>query len=277
MDLRLFWAVAKRYKRISIGGTLLAAVVAIFAYGTPGPHGITPRGSVTWESRAQLIITQSGGAAYGQLDSKHDSVGATGYFSALSPIYSGLANGNAVQSAILSSKIPGRVVATEGIDPNTGAYIPFVNLTADAPSAADAVALSQRAIGALQHYIDQIETSSGVPSASRITLGVVQNGLPPVIASKPKPTIPALIFLAILAGTIMLIFSLENRDPQTAAALGRVPATPLRQTSPNAGMSAVVPPRPSYRRAAGHDDHAGDGSIYSADPPAALDRLLKRG
>ena len=36
MDLRLFWAVTKRFKRVAIGGFLLAVVLAVLAYGTPG-------------------------------------------------------------------------------------------------------------------------------------------------------------------------------------------------------------------------------------------------
>jgi hypothetical protein len=223
MDIRLFWAVVKRYKRIAIAGTLLAVVLAVFAYGTPGPGGIKPRGSVTWEAQAQLLITQATGA-YGRLDFKTVQVGAPGYLSGLSPIYAGLANGDAVQAATRDRKVPGLVTATEGIDPNTGGYTPFVNLTASAPTAQDAVILAKRGISALQDYINEMEAATGVPAASRINLAVIRSGLPPVIASKPKPTIPALVFIATMAGLIMLLFSLENKDPSSAAALGRVPA-----------------------------------------------------
>lgn len=233
MDLRLFWAVMKRYKRISIPGTLLAVVLAVFAYGTPGPHGITPRGSVSWQSQAELLITQGNGP-YGRADSKTLALGDPGYMSSLSPIYAGLANGNSVQNAVRDSKLPGTVTAAEGVDPNTGAYTPFVNLTATAPTAAGAALLSQRGIAAFQNVINRMEAQTSVPPNDRVTLEVVKNGLPPVIASKPKPTIPVLVFLAIMAGMIMLLFSLENKDPRSAAALNRV-STPV----PNRALAPV--------------------------------------
>jgi len=226
MDLKLFWAVAKRYKRISIGGTILAVVLAVFAYGTPGPGGITPRGEVTWEAKAQLLLTQANGV-YGQSDATAIQAQGPTYMSSLSPIYAGLANGSAVQTAVKAAKVPGKVSATEGVDQNTGAYTPFITLTASGPSPADAAKLSTIGIAAFKQYIYDMEVAAGVAPSSRITLAVISNGIPPVIGSKPKPTIPVLVFLAIMSGMVMLLFSLENHDPQSAAKLGRVPAVAL--------------------------------------------------
>jgi capsular polysaccharide biosynthesis protein len=277
MDLRLFWAVMKRYKRITIPGTLLAAVLAVFAYGTPGPHGITPRAAVTYESQAQLLITQTTGP-YGRADSKTVAVGDPGYMSSLAPIYAGIANGSAVQAAVRASKIPGTVSASEGIDPNTGDYTPFVNITADSPTPAGASKLAQVAVTTFQNYVTQMENQTGTPQASRVTLDDVRGGLPPVIASKPKPTIPVLIFVAIVAAMIMLVFSLENNDPQTAARLGRVPATRAVSAEQAADGVATLAPRPSLRSTAGPErEHAEEQERNGATRSPALERLLKRG
>src|SRR5262249_7442315 len=208
---------------------------------TPGPGGITPRGSVTWESQAQLLITQATGA-YGRVDFKTVQVGAPGYLSGLSPIYAGLANGDAVQAATRDPKVRGIVTATEGIDPNTGGYTPFVNLTATAATAKNAAILAKRGIRALQDYINQMEASTGVPVTDRINLAVIRSGLPPAVASKPKPTIPVLVFIATMAGLIMLLFSLENKDPRSAATLGRVPTLAANGAGPgqvDAGVAAA--------------------------------------
>lgn len=280
MDLRLFWAVAKRYKRLSIVGTLLAVILAVFAYGTPGPGGITPRGSVTWESQAQLLITQGSGP-YGRADPKAVQVGAPGYMSSLSPIYAQLANGTAVQNAIRNSKIPGVVAATEGVDPNTGAYIPFVNLTATAPTEADAEALSRAAITSFQAYVNQSEAATAVPGSARVSLEVVKSGLPPVIASEPKPTVPILVFLAIISGTIMLMFSLENRDPRSAIALGRLPtvrqpAALLHRDPAHGDISSITPLPPGHSASAANGDRGGTGVSETGERPLAVDRLLKR-
>jgi hypothetical protein len=276
MDLRLFWAVAKRYKRISIGGTVLAAVLAIFAYGTPGPGGIKPRGSVTWASQAQLLITQANGP-YGRADPKTIAAGDPGYMGYLSPIYAGIANGTAVQSQVLQLRIPGKVSASEGIDQQTGAYVPFVNLTAEAPTAADAGALVTHAITIFQNYVTQMETATGAPADARVSIEVLNNGLPPQIASKPKPTVPVLVFIAVLAGVIMLMFSLENRDPQSAAKLGRVPAAVPYPDSAVAPVTPMVQPTRAHGGPGAHGDPLSHNGREPGERPAAVDRLLKRG
>ena len=267
MDLQLFWAVIKRFKRVAIGGFLIAVILAVLAYGTPGPGGITPRGTVTYESQAVLLITQGNGS-YGRADPKTLSVGAPGYMASLSPIYAGLANGTTVQAAIKAARIPGKVSASEGVDPQTGAYTPFVTLTAVAPTATDAVKLSQKAIVSFLDYVSQTEANSGVPSSSGVTLEVVSNGLPPVIASKPKPTIPILVFIAVMAGTIMLLFSLENKDPLSAAALGRITPTIARED----GAKVVAMTEPN--RASSIDrEH---NPRLAGDRARSLDRLIRR-
>ncbi|MBV9801678.1 MAG: hypothetical protein JO130_00745 [Solirubrobacterales bacterium] len=268
MDLRLFWAVAKRYKKVSITGTLLAVVLAIFAYGTPGPGGIKPRGGVTWESDAQLLITQGSGP-YGRADPKSISEGNPGYMASLTTVYAGLANGSAVQNAVRATKLPGAVIATEGVDQLTGDYTPFVNIVATAPSAAGAAELAQRAIAIFQNYVAQTEAASGVPANSRVTLDVVRNGNPPVISASPKPTIPVLIFVAIFAATIMLMFSLENRDPKSAAALGRVPGEASHRD-----IASVAPP--AYAGSTAHVDRISNGAREADDRSAALDRIIRR-
>lgn len=225
MDLRLFWGVAKRYKRLSIGGTLLAIVLAVLAYGTPSFSGGMPtvvaRASSTYQSAAELLLTPGSGT-YGNAGPKTVAVGAPGYMSSLSPVYTGLANGTAVQDAVRAAKVPGTVKATEGVDPLTGAYTPFVNLIATGPTASDAEILVKRGIAAFQHFVTQTEAASGVPGNARVQLEVVKTGLPATLAAGPKPTIPILVLLAVFAGTVALMFSMENRDPQTAVKLGRV-------------------------------------------------------
>ena len=65
MDLPLFWGVIKRYKRLAIGGTLLAVLLAMLTYGTPSLSGgkptIVPRTAPVYQSRAQLLISQYDG------------------------------------------------------------------------------------------------------------------------------------------------------------------------------------------------------------------------
>jgi len=274
MDLRLFWGVVKRYKRIAIGGLVLAVVLAILTYGTPGlSHGkptIIPRGSVTWEARAQLLIAQSGGA-YEGTDPKKLSV--TGYMASLSGVYAAIANGDAVQDAARDPKVRGQVSAQEGVDPLTGEYQPLITLTSSAPTPTAAVILARRGVSALQNYVAQTQAAAGIPTGSRIVLEVLQAGNVPVIASGHKPTVPILVLIGVLSATIMLLFSLENRDPETAAALGRVPANGVAPTlrltdTPGVGVAA---------RSGEGPEHLKRSSRTIEQRARTLDRIIKPG
>jgi hypothetical protein len=230
MDLPLLWAVVRRFKWIAIGGTLLAVILAALAYKTP-----TLSGHVVYQSQPQLLISQ-GGLPYGRAGNEYLPgslpgaaktgavvVGDPSYMASLSPVYAALANSDVVKEAIRASHIPGTVTATEDIDPQTGAYTPLFSLTSSAPTASKAVALSGLAIRALQNWLTAQQAATGTPANQRVVLEVLQNGIPPT-ARGHKPTIPILLFVAVLAATIVLLLSLENKDRKTSIALGRIPA-----------------------------------------------------
>ena len=64
MDFKLFLGVLKRYKRVVISGTVLAVVLSVLSYGTPGLKGgkptIIPRGAEVWQGEAEVLISQAG-------------------------------------------------------------------------------------------------------------------------------------------------------------------------------------------------------------------------
>lgn len=244
MDLRLFWGVIKRYRRVAIGGTLVALVLATLTYGTPGlvngTPTIVPRTPAAYESRAELIITQYNGV-YGRADARTLATGAPSFLSSLSPVYAGLANGSVVQAAVRASRIPGTIAATEGVDPNTGDYTPFLNITTSGPTPVDAERLMRIGITAFDKYIAQMENSSAVPQSARVDLQVVRSGFPAVLASGHKVTLPLLVFVVVIAALIALMFSLENKDPQTAVMLGRVAGGPILSGVGGDGTAVATP------------------------------------
>ena len=112
MDLRLFWSVIRRHKRLVLTGTLLGLVLAVLAYGHPGlSHGkptIIPRGAEVWQSESELLITQES-FPYGRAEQQYTTgsgksqpvpIGDIAYMSSLAPIYSALANGNGIQAEL---------------------------------------------------------------------------------------------------------------------------------------------------------------------------------
>ncbi|HXO08476.1 MAG TPA: hypothetical protein VN880_10605 [Solirubrobacteraceae bacterium] len=221
MDIELFFAVLRRFWKLVLGGLLLAIVLAAVAH---------MHRSETWQSSAEALITSASaadgqGGATSPADAATNPVAAAAgnpvALSGFAPVYVQFANANAVQDRLRD--IPGKVVAGEVTDPSDGAALPFVALSAVAPTASDAVKLNHEAFTVLQQYITQQQISSGVGARNRTTLQLIQNGDPPVMTGGSSTTISLLVFVAIFGGAIAIAFMLENSRPKTAAKLGRVP------------------------------------------------------
>lgn len=222
MDFRLFAAVIKRYRKLVGIGFIAAVVLAMLAYGSPtlsnGRPALEPHSSQDWQSNAEVLISQPSDP-YGQAMTPTNT-GAESYLASLSAVYAALANGNRIQTTLRTQTHgSGTLAAQEVVDPQTGDPLPLVSLTANASSSEEAVRLATMATALLQGYIAQQQTSANVPAGKRITLTVVQSGLPPVLAHGYDMVIPLLVFVCVLGGVVVLAFILENLTPQTAHAL----------------------------------------------------------
>lgn len=238
MDARLFVAVLWRFKKLVLGGFVLGVILALFAYGSPsivnGKPAIVPRGAESWQSQAELIITEPG-FPYGRASEQYTPtsaatgapavpVGDPTYMSGLAPIYSALANGNALQSKIhTTAGVPGTVSATQVVNATTSSALPFVQLTAVAATGDDASKLASTAATVLVNYIHQQQVAAGVAAADRVELQVVENGAAPQLVSGHKMSIPLLVFVAVFGAAIALAFILENAQPAVAAMVGISP------------------------------------------------------
>jgi hypothetical protein len=233
MDLPLFFGVVARYKRLLIGGVLLAGALAILAYGTPGFSDgrpiIKPRSSEIWDSEAELIVTREGSTeatrapATGAPTSAQSAGEEEGYFSTLAPIYAAVANGDVVREQLRLMRVPGTVKAAEVVATASDVTLPLITLTSSAPTATDAGLLTQRASSVLRNYVAAEQAHSGAPAAHQIKLQVVKSGLPPTLAKGRSVTAPMLVFVAVALAFLALAFVLENLNPRTAAAMKRVP------------------------------------------------------
>jgi hypothetical protein len=241
MDIRLFFAVLRRFKKVVIGGFLLAIVLAVLSYGTPGmvhgKPGIVPRGTETWQSQAELMITQ-GSDPYGRAAEQYTGgstktgapavpVGDQTYMASLAPIYAAVANGDAIRSKIMKGhSVAGSYTATEVVDTATNAALPFVQLTAIASSSSAAVSLAQDAASVLQAYVAKQQKQAGIAPTDRVVLQLIQNGAAASLVKGHSKSLPLLVFVAVLGAALALAFVRENADPKTAARLGRGPRRP---------------------------------------------------
>src|ERR1700733_10234530 len=145
MDFKLFIAVVKRYKRVVIGGTILAVVLSVLSYGMPGLKGgkptVIPRGSEVFQGQAELLISQAGfpyGRAVdqytpGSQTSPSEPIGDENYMANLSSVYAAVANSTSIQQkvakqsgvAVCPSLQPcGTVMAAEVDDISDGVPLP---------------------------------------------------------------------------------------------------------------------------------------------------------
>ncbi len=214
MDLRLFVAVVKRYKKLVGIGFILAVVLAGYTYKT----GTKP----VYEAQSELLISQSSDP-YGRAG--QNSTPDTGYLSQLSGIYAALANGDNVAALVRrESGVVGTIQAAELIDGNTGDYQPLFTITSSASTPAGAVKLATTATRVLQTYVSQQQQAAYVSPSERVVLQIVKNGTQPLEAGGGKITMPMLLFVGILGAVLTLAFTLENLNPKSAAALRGVAA-----------------------------------------------------
>jgi Flp pilus assembly protein protease CpaA len=222
MDIPLFFAVLRRFKWIVLGGLVLGIALAVLSYG---------RGSVTYESQAEALITQQSfpygraAAPGGANPAAAVQVGNSAVLSGLSPVYAQLANSDQIIHSVHKlARVPGTITASEVSDLASGANLPFVQLVSTSPTAAGAVTLTQTEFNVLSRYIAQQQAAAGISPNDRVQLILIQSGNPPKLASGHSSSIPMLVFVAVLGAAIAVAFIREKADPRTAAALGRVPA-----------------------------------------------------
>jgi capsular polysaccharide biosynthesis protein len=267
MDLSLFLAVLWRSRRLMIVGVVLAAVLAVLAYGRPGISGgkptLKPRGAEVWQSESQLLIAQAG-FPYRQSAEATEPARSMG---SLSPIYANLANGGLVQAEIRRQFGPtGSVKAQEDVDLAAATFLPFVTFTATAPAPGEATRLANGAASVFKAFVARQQAATGVPAARRIQLAVVEPGTNAKLVEGHKLSIPILVFVAILIGTIALILIRENLRLHAAAALGRVPSD-----IPSPEPLAEVAPVPLHARGG---THGATNGMHDRDPALHRDPVM---
>jgi hypothetical protein len=230
-----------------VGGVLLGAVLAVLAYGRPGFSGarptITPRFGEVWQSEAQLLIGQSD-YPYRQPAEATEPSRALG---SLSPIYANLATGNIVQAEIRARLgRGGSVKASEDVDLAASSFLPFVNFVATAPTPTEATKFARGAVSIFEAYVARQQAAAGVPPSRSVQLSIVDSGADPKLVEGHKLSIPLLVFVAILIGTVALALVRENIRPRAAKALGHVvSATPSQGSLADTGS---LPSDAAYAR-----------------------------
>jgi hypothetical protein len=104
------------------------------------------------------------------------------------------------------------------------AILPLLTVTAVTPTPAGAVDLANRAATTFQQWLARQQAKAGIPADLRVTIQIVDPAAEATFAAHRSKTLPAVIFLGLIAATFGFVFVRENLNP-------RVPAT-AQQTRP---------------------------------------------
>jgi hypothetical protein len=228
MDVSLYLKVLGRHKRLVFAGFALATVLAIFSVARPTSSGLAYRAPATYQSQTTLFVTQNGfpwgRSVTPQVDNgvaqtapaKGPQFADPTRYSNLAILYSHLANSDLVRQQVKSDTkgIDGKYVAAPVPSDDGNGFIPFINLTATAHSAADARDLASQSAASLQKYIAGEQQANNISDDERIQVSLVGAPTKAVVVAGHKPTKPALVFILVMGMVIGLAFLLENMRKQ---------------------------------------------------------------
>jgi hypothetical protein len=229
MDLGLHLRVLWRFRVLVAAGAFIALSLAFFSFvrvGLAGAPTFTYREKEEWASFAQLFVTQEGfrwGASFtgrGDPRALSERIGAERLaeerLTSLAIIYARLALGDAVMEILLrDGPLNGRIETAplptiEGGDE----LLPLISVAGIAASPDASLALTERAAAALQEFIARQQSANNIAAEDRVQLVLVKRAGDTKLLKGRAPTLPVVVFLAVMIAVVALIFVLENLRPR---------------------------------------------------------------
>lgn len=245
MDLGLYWRVIWRFRGLVVAGLALAVLLAVASVAKLDGSGLSYRAPETFESKTTLFVTQSGfpwGRSVLPVTTTPQGGAVSQYadttrFSSLAILYSHLANGNEVDALLRRGGPLGGTFTAAPVPSDDGnGFIPFIDITAHAPSDAGARRLAARAAAGLETYISNLQGANRIKASDRIQLRLVGGPTQATVFEGHKLTKPAAIFMLLAMLTIGIAFLLENLRPSgSAAAAVHMPVLPEVRGVPATG------------------------------------------
>lgn len=248
MDLRLFLRVVSRFRYVVAAGFLLACVLTFLSLFHIGMNGAKPevtwRDSEVYQSTERLWFTQAGCGqqCYSQTPYRIDKktgdyvflpgVASFGQLAQLAQFYVEFATSDTIERLVRKAgPLPGTYTASTVIDRSSPqlTILPFEDIQGLATSPAAAVEVARRVSNALEQYLSYSQQVTNVPEGSRAHIVVSQQARSATLFQSRKLTVPIVVFLSVLIGTLVLAFLLENLFPRPgggSSESGRVPPRP---------------------------------------------------
>jgi hypothetical protein len=222
VDLSLHLRVLWRFKFVLAVGLFAAVFLALLA--------ATKASARTWKSEATLFVTQPG-FPWGRTVIKYlPGDIATGKpsiptadpqrLSSLTALYAQLATSDPVApwlKGIERRHEQLTVTAVPAPQYSTPTLLPLLQIAATAPSQARAISLANRASSSFETWLARQQKTADIPDAERVVVEPISHADTAKRVGGSGKTLPAVVFLAVLAATIGLIFILENLRMSKAA------------------------------------------------------------
>src|SRR4051812_11150414 len=190
MDLGLLARVVWRFKWVAASGVVVAFALAVlstasvpFAGGKPG---FKHRNPIIYSAQARVLVTQSG-FPWGRTilpSSPQGSAPTTttatpsyadpSRFSTLATFYAQLVNGDRIQREVVQPRLQQILFGTVEVDRTSNEAMPFVDVTALAPSPFAAMRLAYSGTRALQSLVAKQQKEASIPDDQRVLLQVLQ-------------------------------------------------------------------------------------------------------
>jgi hypothetical protein len=205
---------------------------------------LSPRQAQTYQGTATVFVTQPG-FPWGRTVTEYlpgDSATAKpsvpvadeNRLASLTALYAQLAVSKAIRDSI-----PGVAAGTTKLSVTpvpappyvNPAILPLLTVTVIAPTPVTAVAYTNMAAVRFQHWLGQRQAVAGIPADERVTVRIVDPADKATLAGHRSKTLPAVIFLGLMAATFGFVFVRENLNPRVRA-LADEPE-PVRQPAPS--------------------------------------------
>ena len=192
MDLAVHLRVLFGHKVLLAAGLGAAIMLAFLSFVSVGPGGIAYRQSEQWQSITRLSAARGGNPFKPAGSNNNGSFVDPTTFAVIAAQF---ANSPPVRRLIRrDGSLQGEVSASPAVT-DTGAFLPFVDVSAIAVSPAAAQSLAARSAEAIARFVQRQQVDSGVPAKRQIILRVVTRPDKPALVKGRKKGTPMFIFL----------------------------------------------------------------------------------
>jgi hypothetical protein len=225
MNLARHAAVLWRFRRITAVGLLLGILLAVYASYDISTSGLVKRGTPTFDSQSQLMVTQPGFpegrtvlpvAPVGgtieepKVDPNRLEFADPNRFMALADLYTKLLVSDEVRALIPEHPSPAQIVASPLPGVSGAPILPIIQLDTISTSAEGARQLNLNTAKALRELLAQRQRKNDITPAQSVQITTLNAPKLGALTSGNSYTASILAFLLCIVGTIAVTHLLEN-------------------------------------------------------------------